>query len=50
MVPRIVPGTDFDSIVFVFLLRKKSVFYLPDLCGAFSFSLQGFIENSWAGS
>lgn len=43
MVPRIVPGTDFESIVFVSLLRKKSVFHLPDFSGAFS--LQGFFRK-----
>lgn len=37
MVSRIVQGTDFESIVFASLLRKKSVFHLPDLSGAFFF-------------
>lgn len=36
VVPRIVPGRDFESIVFVSLLRKKRVFHLPDFSGAFS--------------
>lgn len=35
MVHKLVPGRDFESTVYVSVLRKESIFHLPDLFGAF---------------
>lgn len=44
MVHKIMSGRDFKSIVAVSVLRKESVFHLPDLFRAFS--PQDFLEKS----